>query len=114
VEETNLFNIIFFVSTTAVVFLQFILNLWAYHKQRQIEKSLDGEHIPEALKDRSEVTFWQTISSFLFAILGVRALLDIGVPAEVPLTIFGIALAIKTIPSARWLWRYYRGMFDTP
>ena len=111
-DDPQFARIAFFVGMAFVLTFQFFLNFFAYRKQIKISKAIINEAVPEALKDRAEVTFWQTVSSGLFVILGYRGLLDIGVSPAITLILFAIALTVMTIPSARWLWRYYRGAFD--
>ena len=110
-DERDIFLDAFYLVITAVLLGQVILNFWAWRIQRRIEKQAPHP-VPVALKDREEVTFWQTVSSALLAIIGIRAVLHIPVDTRIILVGFGIALSIKTIPSARWLYRYYRNGFD--
>jgi uncharacterized membrane protein len=111
-ETNDVFNIIFFWVMTVIAVFQLLLNGLAFYKQKMIERTIERSEVPEALRDSSEVTFWQTVSSGLFVVLAANSMLALHFDRMVALSIFGIALAIKTIPSARWLWRYYRGAFD--
>jgi len=99
-----------------IIFGGLVLNWMAYRIMKRIAKTDD--YVPEALKDRLEVTFWQLISSILLAILGVHTAYRIvtnGPPIFPPLVfllMFSMGIALNKVPSARWLWRYYHHRFD--
>ena len=112
----DMFTIVLTLGIAFFVVLQFILNVWVYRLQREVEKQVPKSDVPESFKDRAEVTLWQTISSALLTVLiasGMSRLIwGAGLEPHLGLTILAVALSIKTIPSYRWLRRYKSGKFN--